>query len=91
MDAFQGDLQVELVSCGMSDHKPYEATEKCMEKAGVSDKYEEILACRLSNYGENLLKEFGDKTEAAEPSINWVPWITIDNVMQISLKMMKPI
>jgi len=74
-------LLVEVINCIMSDPSPHTATEKCMEHLGMiaGPSFEEIDECHSSEFGENLLHDFGVQSETLDPSYYFIPWITIDN------------
>jgi hypothetical protein len=72
---------VEVISCIMSDRSPHTATEKCIGTLNIDGViFEEIEKCHSSAVGENLLHDFGVKTDDLNPSCTFIPWITIDNV-----------
>ena len=53
-----------------------------MEHLGMiaGPSFEEIDECHSSEFGENLLHDFGVQSETLDPSYYFIPWITIDNV-----------
>ena len=72
---------VEVISCIMSDRSPHTATEKCIGTLSIDGViFEDIEECHSSAVGENLLHDFGVKTDDLNPSCTFIPWITIDNV-----------
>jgi len=73
-------LLVEIISCIMSDNSPHTATEKCMENHASGTSFYDIEKCHSSEFGENLLHDFGVQSESLDPSFYFIPWITIDNV-----------
>ena len=65
----------------MSDRSPHTATEKCIGTLNIDGViFEDIEECHSSAVGENLLHDFGVKTDDLNPSCTFIPWITIDNV-----------
>ena len=65
----------------MADRSPHTATEKCIGTLNIDGViFEEIEECHSSAVGENLLHDFGVKTDDLNPSCTFIPWITIDNV-----------
>ena len=83
VDALKNDypLLIEVINCIMSDHSPHTATEKCMDYLMIEGpSFQDIEECHSSAVGENLLHDFGVKTDDLNPSCTFIPWITIDNV-----------
>ena len=65
----------------MADRSPHTATEKCIGTLNIDGViFEDIEECHSSAVGENLLHDFGVKTDDLNPSCTFIPWITIDNV-----------
>ena len=65
----------------MADRSPHTATEKCIGTLNIDGViFEDIEECHSSSVGENLLHDFGVKTDDLNPSCTFIPWITIDNV-----------
>ena len=67
-----------------------------MENLGMiaGPSFEEIEECHSSEFGENLLHDFGVQSETLDPSYYFIPWITIDHVRilrQITASIFLPI
>jgi len=81
VDALKNDepLLVEVINCIMSDPSPHTATEKCMDNLMIEvPSFQDIEECHSSDVGENLLYDFGVKTE--NEGVYFVPWLNIDGV-----------
>ena len=46
----------------------------------INPSVKNVDACVVSTEGELLLKHNGEQTEALEPPLYFVPWITFDGV-----------
>ena len=46
----------------------------------VNPSYADIDQCANSEEGQNMLHDFGVKTKALDPPLNWVPWILVNDV-----------
>ncbi|CAF0741797.1 unnamed protein product [Brachionus calyciflorus] len=51
---------------------------ECAMKHSVD--YEKLKQCAKSTIGNNLLYQAGEKTHSLDPKLNYVPWITVNNL-----------
>jgi len=67
-----------FTNCVMREFDGSAAGAKCAEEAGVS--YTEIEDCFNSVRGQQLLHEVGVVQNQLDPTLNYVPWILINDV-----------
>ena len=72
---------VPLVHCIMASSNPPTAASKCVSDLGIhSTSGARIEACAASEHGESLLHDIGVKTDLLDPKLNYVPWLTFNDV-----------
>ncbi|RUS87390.1 hypothetical protein EGW08_004844 [Elysia chlorotica] len=68
-----------FINCMEKSYKqPEEAAKQCSTSFAVP--LEDILKCSKSDFGNKLEHEMAAKTDALEPSHQYVPWITVNGV-----------
>ncbi|XP_020279039.1 GILT-like protein 1 [Pseudomyrmex gracilis] len=71
-------LTIRLVGCAMSASNPSTAVPKCSQDIGLSEETRKAITdCTASSLGDDLLAANGDKTNALEPSLTFVPTIVL--------------
>ncbi|XP_025992507.1 GILT-like protein 1 [Solenopsis invicta] len=74
-------LTVNLVGCVMPAENPPSAVPQCAQDVGLSEKTRKLIDdCIASPLADDLLAENGDKTQALEPPLRFVPTIVINKV-----------
>ena len=53
---------------------------ECSKKYSLSVSFEDLSKCADSSLGNSLLFASGMRTNNLVPNLNYVPWITLDNV-----------
>ena len=75
---------VPLIHCIMASSNPPTAASKCVTDLGIkATSGAKIEACAASEHGENLLHDVGVKTDLLDPALNYVPWLTFNDVLSI--------
>lgn len=73
------DGKVETVNCIMSSSTLDIATEMCMGRMGLDPTaIKRVEACANTIWGQDYLYNMGVKTQALNPPLNFVPWITFN-------------
>uniref|UniRef100_H2YDR8 Saposin A-type domain-containing protein n=1 Tax=Ciona savignyi TaxID=51511 RepID=H2YDR8_CIOSA len=67
-----------VVQCMESAKDPIQAAEPCIVSAGLN--WTSIDICASGADGATLMHRVGVATEALNPTLNWVPWITINGM-----------
>ncbi|XP_049829460.1 gamma-interferon-inducible lysosomal thiol reductase-like isoform X1 [Schistocerca gregaria] len=71
------EMQVKYVACMISNNmNPEEIGERCATKLGIA--WDPILQCSRAREGNELLKANGDATYALNPSVSFIPTITLN-------------
>ncbi|XP_046409609.1 GILT-like protein 1 [Neodiprion virginianus] len=74
----QQDL-VNFVGCVMQARNPSTAVPQCLQTIGMDTQHVSLVEnCISSVAGDELLAAYGDKTLALQPSLSFVPTITVD-------------
>ncbi|XP_003707478.2 gamma-interferon-inducible lysosomal thiol reductase 1 [Megachile rotundata] len=74
-------LSVALVGCVMSSRHPASSVPQCAESVGLNEQAKtSIEQCLNSPLSKELLAANGDKTDALNPRLSFVPTITINGV-----------
>lgn len=74
-------LSVALVGCVMSSRNPSSSVPQCAESVGLNEQSKaSITQCLNSSLSKELLAANGDKTDALNPRLSFVPTITINGV-----------
>lgn len=72
---------VPLINCIMASSHPPSAASKCVTDLGIqATSGARIESCAASEHGENLLHDVGVKTDLLDPKLNYVPWLTFNDV-----------
>ena len=65
----------------MASSNPPTAASKCVTDLGIkTTSGAKIEGCAASEHGENLLHDVGAKTDLLDPALNYVPWLTFNDV-----------
>ncbi|KYN36176.1 Gamma-interferon-inducible lysosomal thiol reductase [Trachymyrmex septentrionalis] len=74
-------LMVNLVGCAMSAGTPASAVPQCAQDVGLSTEMRKLIDdCIASPLADNLLATNGDKTDALQSPLRFVPTIVINGV-----------
>ena len=66
----------------MASSNPPTAASKCVTDLGIqATSGAKIEACAASEHGESLLHDIGVKTDLLDPELNYVPWLTFNDVL----------
>ena len=72
---------VPLIHCIMASSNPPTAASKCVTDLGIkTTSGAKIEGCAASEHGGNLLHDVGVKTDLLDPALNYVPWLTFNDV-----------
>ena len=70
-----------LIHCIMASPSPPDAAAKCLSGLGiVTTSAARIEQCAASARGEALLHEVGIRTQTLDPPLDFVPWLTFNDV-----------
>ena len=70
-----------LIHCIMASASPPDAAAKCLSGLGiVTTSAARIEQCAASARGEALLHEVGIRTQTLDPPLDFVPWLTFNDV-----------
>nr|XP_002120789.1 gamma-interferon-inducible lysosomal thiol reductase [Ciona intestinalis] len=67
-----------VIQCMERSPQPVAAAEQCITRSGLN--WTNINACASSVNGTMLMHKAGLATAALNPSLTWVPWITINGI-----------
>jgi len=83
------DLRMEYIKCMLTGHEydPEKAGEKCAEEIGVD--WSSVNACASSREGQELHAEAGEKTQALDPKVSFIPTIELDSSQRSQKAMLK--
>ncbi|XP_043784290.1 GILT-like protein 1 [Apis laboriosa] len=74
-------LTVSLIGCAMTSRFPPSSILECAEKEGLNEQTQaNINECINSSLSNELLVEYGKKTQELKPDLSFVPTITINGV-----------
>ena len=72
-----------LIHCIMASASPPDAAAKCLSGLGiVTTSAARIEQCAASARGEALLHEVGIRTQTLDPPLDFVPWLTFNDVSE---------
>ncbi|PVD31884.1 hypothetical protein C0Q70_07308 [Pomacea canaliculata] len=69
---------IHCMELSLRSYNPYEAASVCSNKTGVP--VQNILNCANSSLGNTLEHQMALKTDALQPSHEYVPWVTLNGV-----------
>lgn len=74
------ELRLNAIACMIKDNiKPLDALKTCLENQ-PSEHTEKIIKCFGSPHGAELLKVYGEETDALRPKMSFVPTVTLDGM-----------